>query len=187
ACAGRVQPLGRSYRSSEAMVEAVNRFFSLEDRPAFPTGMPDDEIPFHPVQAQGRSERWEVLGRQAPAMSACWIEPAAPGKPLSASQYEQEAAERCARRVAQTLAQGLCGEAGLRDADRWVPVRPADIAILVNTHAEARSVRQALARVEVRSVYLSERDSVYESPQAAELALWLGACARPEDERAVRA
>ncbi|WP_368642893.1 exodeoxyribonuclease V subunit beta [Castellaniella ginsengisoli] len=187
ACAGRVQTLGRNYRSSEAMVEAVNRFFSLEDRPAFPTGMPGDGIPFHPVQAQGRSERWEVLGRQAPAMSACWIEAAAPGKPLSASQYEQEAAELCARRVAQTLAQGLRGEAGLRDADRWVPVRPADIAILVNTHAEARSVRQALARVEVRSVYLSERDSVYESPQAAELALWLGACARPEDERAVRA
>ncbi len=187
ACAGRVLTLGRNYRSSEAMVEAVNRCFALRGAHAFPTGVPGEGIPFHPVQAQGRPERWEVLGRPAPAMSACWIEPTTPGKPLSSTQYEQEAAWLCARRVAETLALGRRGAAGMRGSDQWAPVRPADVAILVNTHAEARSVRQALARIGVRSVYLSERDSVYESPQTAELALWLDACAHPEDERAVRA
>ncbi|MBB6083673.1 exodeoxyribonuclease V subunit beta [Castellaniella defragrans] len=187
ACARRVQTLGRNYRSSVAMVAAVNRCFALRGAQAFPTGLPDVGIAFHPVQAQGRAERWEVLGRPAPAMSACWIEPAAPDKPLSSTQYEQDAAALCARRVAETLALGRRGAAGMREDARWTPVRPADVAILVNTHAEARSVRQALARAGVRSVYLSERDSVYESPQTAELALWLDACAHPEDERAVRA
>lgn len=187
ACAGRVRTLGRNYRSSEAMVEAVNRCFTQGGARAFPTGVPEVGIPFHPVEARGRAERWEVLGSPAPAMSACWIEPATEGKPLSSAQYEQEAAERCALRVASILARGRRGEAGMRDADRWTPVRPVDIAILVNTHAEARAVRQALARAGVRSVYLSERDSVYESPQTAEIALWLDACAHPEDERAVRA
>ncbi|MGE4451124.1 exodeoxyribonuclease V subunit beta [Castellaniella sp.] len=187
ACAGRVRTLGRNYRSSEAMVAAVNQCFARPGVQAFPTGLPGVGIDFHPVRAEGRPERWEVLGRPAPAMSACWIEPAAPGKPLSSTQYEQEAAGLCARRVAETLALGRRGAAGMRDGERWTPARPADIAILVNTHAEARSVRQALARAGVRSVYLSERDSVYESPQTAELALWLDACAHPEDERAVRA
>jgi len=187
ACAGRVRTLGRNYRSSEAMVEAVNRCFALGGARAFPTGVPDVGIPFHPVEARGRPERWEVLGRPVPAMSACWIEPAAEGKPLSSTQYEQDAAALCALRVADILARGRRGEAGMRDGDRWTPVRPADIAILVNTHAEARAVRQALVRAGVRSVYLSERDSVYESPQTAEIALWLDACAHPEDERAVRA
>lgn len=187
ACAGRVQTLGRNYRSSAAMVAAVNQCFELGGAQAFPTGVQAVNIPFHPVDAQGRPEHWEVLGQPAPALSACWIEPAVEGKPLSSTLYEQEAAGLCARRVAEILMQGRRGEAGLREGDRWTPVRPADIAILVNTHAEARSVRQALARVKVRSVYLSERDSVYESPQAAEIALWLDACAHPEDERAVRA
>lgn len=187
ACAGRVRTLGRNYRSSEAMVAAVNQCFALGGTRAFPTGVPDVGIPFHPVEARGRPEHWEIHGRPAPAMSACWIEPAVEGKPLSSVQYEQEAAALCARRVADILARGLRGEAGLRDGDRWMAVRPADLAILVNTHAEARRVRQALARVGVRSVYLSEQDSVYESPQTAELALWLDACAHPEDERAVRA
>ncbi|MHA3902857.1 exodeoxyribonuclease V subunit beta [Castellaniella sp. WN] len=187
ACAGRVRTLGRNYRSSEAMVAAVNRCFARPDGRAFPTGLPGEGIDFHPVQARGRPERWEVLERPAPAMSACWIEPATPGKPLSSARYEQEAAWLCARRVAETLTLGRRGAAGMRDGDRWTPVRPADVAILVNTHAEARGVRQALARAGVRSVYLSERDSVYDSPQTAELALWLDACAHPEDERAVRA
>ncbi|MFV0284080.1 MAG: exodeoxyribonuclease V subunit beta [Castellaniella sp.] len=211
ACAGRVQTLGRNYRSSEAMVAAVNQCFIQGGAQAFPTSVPAATIDFHPVQAQGRPERWEIQGRPVPAMSACWIGPAEPDKPLPSGLYVQEAAERCARRVADILGQGLRDEAGLRgqagrdhgadqgdesgqgdaaglrDGTGWTRVRPADIAILVNTHAEARSVRQALARVGVRSVYLSEHDSVYESPQTAELALWLAACARPEDERAVRA
>lgn len=187
ACDGRVLTLGRNYRSSESMVEAVNRCFALGGARAFPTGIPGASIPFHPVQAQGRPECFEILGRPASAMRACWIDPVVAGKPLSSTQYEQAAAERCARSVAELLAQGRRGEAGMRDGDRWAPVRPADMAILVNTHTEARAVRRALAGVGVRSVYLSERDSVYESPQTAEVMLWLEACARPEDERAVRA
>ena len=169
------------------MVEAVNQCFLVQGDRSFPTGVPDVSIDFHPVQAQGRAERWEIGGQPAPAMSACWIEPDTPGKPLSSTAYQQAAADACAHRVAELLVLGRAGQAGLREEALWTPVRPADIAILVNTHAEARTVRQALARVQVRSVYLSERDSVYESPQAAELALWLEACVRPEDERAVRA
>jgi exodeoxyribonuclease V beta subunit len=38
----------------------------------------------------------------------------------------------------------------------------------------------------VRSVYLSDQDSVFQSPQARELQHWLAACADPDDTRRVR-
>lgn len=67
------------------------------------------------------------------------------------------------------------------------PLRPADLAVLVNKRKEADLIRRALARRGVRSVYLSDQDSVYQSPQAVELRHWLAACATPDDLRLVRA
>lgn len=67
------------------------------------------------------------------------------------------------------------------------PLRPADLAVLVNKRKEADLIRRALARRGVRSVYLSDQDSVYQSPQAWELRHWLAACAAPDDLRLVRA
>ena len=65
-------------------------------------------------------------------------------------------------------------------------MRPADLAVLVNKRKEADLIRGALARRGVRSVYLSDQDSVFLSPQARELQHWLAACAEPDDTRLVR-
>ena len=67
------------------------------------------------------------------------------------------------------------------------PLQASDIAVLVRGIGEARDIRAALAERQVRSVYLSERDSVFNSQQAFDIQLWLAACLQPEDERAVKA
>jgi exodeoxyribonuclease V beta subunit len=66
-------------------------------------------------------------------------------------------------------------------------LRPADIAILVRTGKEATAVRLALEQRGVASVYLSDRDSVFDSPEAHDLVHWLRAVANPQDVRLVRA
>uniref|UniRef100_UPI0016A1DC02 3'-5' exonuclease n=1 Tax=Aromatoleum evansii TaxID=59406 RepID=UPI0016A1DC02 len=71
--------------------------------------------------------------------------------------------------------------------DALAALRPADIAILVNSRTEANAVRAALAAGGVRSVYLSDQESVFASPQAAELQQWLAACAEPDDDGLLRA
>lgn len=188
ACDGRVQTLNRNHRSSTALVQAVNHCFDRHEAPAvFPTGLADETIAFHPVQARGRAESWEIDGQAPSAMTARWIDTDPPGGTLTVDAYCAQAAEWCARQVADLLELGHWGRAGFRSDCGLTAVQPADMAILVNGKDEAWQIREALSRQGVRSVYLSDRRSVYASAVAQELVFILAACVHPEDEQAIRA
>lgn len=184
ACGDRRYTLTCNFRASHALVAAVNHCFAR--CPVFPTGVAAQTIAFHPVSARGRDRDWVVDGAQATPLSASWIAPPV-GDLLSVQAYRAASAAACAARIAALLAKGAAGRAGLRKGDELQPIRPADMAVLVNGRDEADAVRRALARRGLRSVYLSERESVFSSPQAVEIAACLQACAHPTEERAVRA
>jgi exodeoxyribonuclease V beta subunit len=184
--AGRHATLGTNYRSTAPMVQAVNAVFDqaelrLDGQGAFGFRTADgNPLPFVPVQARGRAQRWWVEGREPAALTA-WLQDAGP-------DAMGRMAAACASEIVRLLQAGQQGQAGFRDAQGQLrALRPGDIAVLVNKGSEARAMRQALGARGVRSVYLSEKDSVFDSPVAAELQLWLAACATPEDERLLRA
>lgn len=187
ACEGRVQTLNCNYRSAQALVQGVNHCFDRQTgEPVFPTGLPGESIAFHPVQAQGRDERWTVCGHVPAALQACWIEADDEGT-LGVGAYCAQAAQACARQVAALLRLGRQDQAGFRSTQGLRAVQPSDMAILVNSRDEAGQVRAALAALGIRSVYLSDRRSVYESGVALELGFLLNACAHPDHEQAIRA
>lgn len=66
------------------------------------------------------------------------------------------------------------------------PLRPSDIAVLVRNFHEADAIREALAMRNVRSVYLSDSDSVLESGEALSLLYILRACAEPTNDAFLR-
>ncbi|MGL5947448.1 MAG: 3'-5' exonuclease, partial [Aeromonas sp.] len=66
-------------------------------------------------------------------------------------------------------------------------VKAGDIAVLVRTGAEGKRVQRELARLNIASVYLSNRDSVFLQSEAQELLFVLRACQAPSDERSLRA
>ncbi|MDA1587716.1 hypothetical protein PDK27_28645, partial [Bacillus cereus group sp. TH230-1LC] len=70
---------------------------------------------------------------------------------------------------------------------RFVRLRPGDVAILVRQGKEASAVRQALRQRRIASVYLSDRESVFASPEAHDLLFWLRAVAEPLNTRTLRA
>ena len=189
--AGRHATLGTNYRSTKAMVEAVNHLFlQAERRPAgegaflFRAGG-DNPLPFLPVQARGREQRWRVAGADAPALT-CWWRDA--GAPLRPGEYREAMAVATATEIVRLLRLAQHGQAGFVDDKRKLQrLCPRDIAVLVNDGSEARAVRQALAERGVRSVYLSDRDNVFCSEAAGELQRLLQACAAPEDGGLVRA
>jgi len=187
ACGDRVRTLGRNFRSARAMVTAVNRCFEQAGPAAFPSGRPGEYLGFQPVQAHGLAHVWEIHGQCAPALSACWLDPDTPGKPWTLQAFDEAAAQACARQIADWLALGQAGAAGLRGPQGVQPIQAGDIAVLVASAPQAQRVRQALAHVGLRSVYLSERDSVYRSKAAQDLLIWLQACAEPETETLLRA
>lgn len=190
ATAGRHEHLDTNFRSSQAMVAAVNRVFTQAEnsfeRAAFL--FRDDQhnpLPFHQVNARGRREVWSIAGQQAPALTAWYVDS---DQALSAEAYRRTLAESCATAMVSLLQAGQQRRAGFVDEDQALrPVRPADMAVLVRTGREAQAIRQALAERGVRSVYLSDKDSVLDTLEARDLLRWLRACADPGNDRVLRA
>ncbi|MGM3173127.1 exodeoxyribonuclease V subunit beta [Dickeya lacustris] len=189
--APRHYTLATNFRSTGPMVAAINQvFMQAEQRPDSPGAFrfrhaEDNPLPFLPVRANGRAARWQHAQGEGAALT-CWL--LAADAPLSASDYRQRMATGCAREVVRLLQQGVQGQAGfVQPGLALQPVQPGDMAILVNNGREAAAVREQLSRRGVRSVYLSDRESVFQTAQATELQAWLAACADPENDRLLRA
>ena len=191
ATAGRHYVLDTNFRSTHALVDAVNQWFvQAEDRAGegafmFRAGH-NNPLPFEPVKANGRSEVLVQASQPVSALTIAWDEGAdEPRAPLSNDDIRRRGAEFCASQIVQWL---MDDSAGFAKSDKPLQrIRPADIAVLVRTGKEATAVRRALAKRSVASVYLSDQDSVFASSEAQDLLLWLRAVAAPLDGLAVRA
>ncbi|MHA6999722.1 exodeoxyribonuclease V subunit beta [Aeromonas schubertii] len=168
--------LGRNWRSSRPLVGAVNALFERARAPF----IYDDDIPFLPVEAQGKSKCLTLAGAEAPALCCWWL---GQGPTINKGSYQSRMANATAAEIHRLLTLARQGEASIGDA----PLRAGDIAVLVRTGSEGRVMQQALSALGIASVYLSNRESVLESTEAREILLILHACLHPSDERALRA
>ncbi len=193
ATAGRLYTLRRNFRSTEGMVAATNRCFEhAESREtgqgAFLFRCSDgNPVPFLPAEAQGRDDVLVADGAPLPALTAWRLPAPEDGKAITKDAYLTDMAQVCAGEIARLLNLGANGQAGFEGGKSPRNLRPSDMAVLVNNRNEAEAIRAALTERGVRSVYLSERESVFERPEAGDLQLWLAACAEPDDGRALRA
>jgi exodeoxyribonuclease V beta subunit len=180
--------LGTNYRSTEPLVDAVNRVFAFADGHedgAFAFGRGRDALPFLPVGARGRSDSLILDNQPLPPMQLA-VQPG--DDALSGSAYTDLMARHAASYLVDLLAAAQEGRCGFRNAaGSFRPLQPGDIAILVRRGSEAAKVREEMQRRGLKSVYLSDRDSVYASPEAGDLLRWLRACAEPGSDRAMRA
>lgn len=171
--------LDTNWRSSHDMVSGVNRLFQCVENPfVFST------IPFLPVQpAPGKQAlRFEIDGVSQPALQFCLSGSAI----LGAGEYQQLMAQQCAMQIRDWLQAGQCNTAWLDNGRARRPVQASDICVLVRSRHEAALVRDALRRLAIPSVYLSNRDSVFTTPEAREVLWLLQAVLAPEQERTLR-
>ena len=182
---GRHHVLGTNHRSTGAVVGALNHLFAQAEAQA-PEGAfvfrseGHNPLPYVPVLAKGRLERWVGAGGEQPAL--LWAhDPTLRGQ----SEVRERYAQHCAEQVVVWLNDP---ENGFRQPDgAFERLRPGDIAVLVRTGSEADLVRAALGQRGVQSVYLSDRESVLGSPEARDLVYWMAAVAAPQDPQRVRA
>ncbi|MGL5567166.1 MAG: 3'-5' exonuclease, partial [Plesiomonas sp.] len=168
--------LGRNWRSSSALVGAVNGLFERAKDPF----IYEADIPFLPVEAQGKSKALLLDGATAPVLH-CWQ---LSGQPtLNRGDYQSKMARATAAEIHRLLTLAREGKAKIGDQ----AVKAGDIAVLVRTGAEGKLVQQELARLAIASVYLSNRESVLEQTEAREILLILHACQNPSEERSLRA
>lgn len=171
--------LDTNWRSAPGVVESVNQLFGLSDNPFM-----FREIPFLPVKSAPKNQglRFELKGEDQPAMSF-WL---MPGVNVSAGEYQTFMAQLCAGQIRDWLSAGQRGDALLWRGEQARPVEASDITVLVRNRQEAALVRDALNALGIPSVYLSNRDSVFETPEAQELLWLLQAVLAPERESSLR-
>ena len=170
--ADREFTLGENWRSESGLVHAVNRVFSRVPEPFV-----FDRIRFQPVLAKGRADRtpFTIAGAAEPPLQL-WFWPRA-GDKLTKGRARKELPAAVAAEIARLLA----GRARIGAT----PVRPGNIAVLVETHNQAQRVQDALTALRVPSVQHATA-SLFATHEARELTRVLAAVARPGDERLVR-
>jgi exodeoxyribonuclease V beta subunit len=181
--------LGTNYRSTEGMVQAVNRMFLSAARQPDGAFLFKDKIPFYEAQTRrDDKEQFVVCGRPVAGMRFCRLAQTEPVSKTTENGYEPRIAQCAADDIARLLNSGQRGEAGFQSPDgAFRPLLPGDIAVLVRTGKESRIIRQALNRRNIPSVYLSDRDSVFDTGEAISIQSLLRACAAPEDASLLRA
>jgi exodeoxyribonuclease V beta subunit len=171
--------LDTNWRSSPAMISSVNTLFQQLDNPFL-----FEQIPFMAVKAAAKNSglRFTMKGKNQAAMSL-WAQS---GDGCGVSDYQQIMAMQCAQQIRDWLSAGQRGEALLWKGEVSRPVQSSDITILVRSRGEASIVREALSALNIPSVYLSNRDSVFATPEAREILWVLQAVLAPEIETALR-
>ena len=191
---GRHYTLKTNYRSTTDVVAACNAFFQhaeQHDQGAFQYRQGDEKpIPYVEVDANGRKDQLFLGGNPARSLTLWHFEPDPEAEEdvqgISLNDYIERAARQSASQIARWLTDSAKGKAGFGQTGVEQPLQPADIAIIVRDKNEAKAVTNALVRHNIRSVYLSDRESLFASQEARDCLHWLHACAAPTDESLVK-
>ena len=173
--------LGFNYRSSKQMINAVNAFFANSNSPF----IYNDDIPFIKVQAPDLAKKELVTNNlDDPKQTALQFILALGGENIQG--FKDSMAQACASEIKKLLLLANDGEAYLQSKGNRQSLCAHNIAVLVRTGKEAQLVRNALFTENINSVYLSLKESVYETAIAQDLLYLLKACFTPENESYLR-
>ena len=170
-----------NWRSTPALIDAVNTFFTCRDHPFV-----YDEIGFHrAVPAAGRADSIEG-GRDGKGHPLqLWYIPVpddagSAGMVTKATAYEAipgAVGGEIMRLLGRGEAKGCEIEGRL--------LREQDIAVIVRTNREARLLQDSLSRLAIPTVLFS-MDNLFDSREALEMQRILAAIAEPSDEALLR-
>jgi exodeoxyribonuclease V beta subunit len=173
--------LSENYRSSPALVDAVNALFGRGGERAFVY----DGIPFEPVRAAA----------EAPGLRG--VEPEAPFVWWTADDLEtfrgfvskdpaRDAALEATVAEIVALLTNEDAEVWNRRREAWDRLAPEHVAVLVRTNGQARDVQDALRERGVPAV-IARGSDIREAPTFEQVERVLRAVAAPGDGRTVRA
>lgn len=177
----RIHSLDKNWRSTPALVEAVNALFGNEG--VFGN---DKDIPFQPAQAARQERKMTIDGREVKPFELFIVKPRSSDRDfVSMAEARQRAMAYAACQTAQLLNKGEKVRLhGKEEVDETL--KAGAIAFLVKTWNEAELARQALEERGVKSVYLT-KTNVLEQPLAQDLLCVLRAALEPAADGPLRA
>ncbi|EFK09439.1 exodeoxyribonuclease V, beta subunit [delta proteobacterium NaphS2] len=183
--------LDANYRATKELVHAVNQMFGFANKHPEGPFLFNNRIPFEPVVPKG--PEGELVIRESPS-SGLHIRQMSQKEPVPKTGprgYLSKMAEDFAGEIVHllNLAEQVPPRAFFRNTPDapLKPLRPADVAIMVRSGGEARIIRKELDKCGIRSVYLSDKTSVFDAREARDVLYLLRACAWPGVERTLKA
>ena len=171
----RRHTLVSNWRSDPGLLRAFNLLFDNSRHPFV-----FDGIPYRPL-VPGKEEASANASPPASGlMELCFMDPGTPDGNLNSGNAEQFAVQACAARIVSLLG----GDEGCAMADGRKP-EAGDIAVIVRTHRQARSIQEELKTRGIVSVMRSD-ESVFASREAEEVRILIAALADPGREALVR-
>ncbi|HEX4975141.1 MAG TPA: exodeoxyribonuclease V subunit beta, partial [Pseudomonadales bacterium] len=173
--------LDTNWRSSQNMVDAINTLFEQCASPFFY----EDSIPFISVKAGSHKNTHAInvclssLPTRSQAALQFYL--LASDEPINLSHYKQRMADECANEISRLLSVSSV------QAGTTTKIQANDIAVLVKDFYEAEFIRRCLLDRHIESVYVSNRDSVFDSQEAHDLYLVLAAVLSLSVDFSVRA
>ena len=157
--------LGTNYRSSQPLVEGVNRLFDFKNAPFI-----YENIEFLNVGAAKKNLVFQLNNQPEPAFRFYIND--------KDKSTQQDYAKACAISIQQWLKSAAENPVVFPNESKAEnqTLRAENIAVLVRGYTEADLVKKELQALGIASVYLSDRGNVFESNTAKELALILQAC-----------
>ncbi|UAA40494.1 exodeoxyribonuclease V subunit beta [Paraneptunicella aestuarii] len=172
----RQYTLNTNFRSQKALVASLNHLFQPNTASAFQFG---EAIPYHQVEADKGHLGLKQQDASVAALQLGFLTQVEEGKYWSWANASRLLAQHFSEQIADLLNSQTYL---LND----IPVKAGDICVLVRDRNEAQIMKEALAAVNVDSVYLA-RKSVFASEVAYQMLLLLRALHSPQDESLVRA
>ncbi|HEY3309806.1 MAG TPA: exodeoxyribonuclease V subunit beta [Desulfuromonadaceae bacterium] len=165
--------LKNNRRSVRLLVEAVNTLFGDCPDPFLSNGIQFQEVD-HKRPAE---DQLLVKGIPDQKPLQLMVYPNPEGKPPASGSVRQPIAAAVAAEISHLLA----GEHLIREAGQERKLTPADLAVLVKTHAQAEQIQQALLALQIPSVQHGN-STIFETAEALDLLRILKAVAWPSNE-----
>lgn len=168
-----------NWRSAPSMINIVNQLFSRNAN-AFMF----EQIPFMPVRAAEKNSAltFYLYGEKQNALQSYLL----PNERVNATKYREQIADICAKRILQLLRAAADYHAWLNNETVCRVLEAKDIAILVRSKSEASAIKAALNAYHIPSVYLSNRETVFDTHEARDVYHILRAVLMPENAGFIR-
>lgn len=167
--------LNVNWRSSKEIVESLNLLF-LRKKNIFLL----PEINFVPVKSTYKNKQIEFQINKIPQPALQFILKKTPD--IGIINYKTWITETCTNYISFWLNEGRNGNAVIIHNKKTRYLTPKDICILVNNKKEAAIIQTALCKANIKTTYLSKRESVFHSTEAIELLWILKAILNPKDK-----
>lgn len=164
--------LNINWRSSPGMVNAINQLFKLSNPFIF------EDIPFIPAISAYQNNQHKLVIQYQPQESICfWLHP---DNFVTLYNYKTAMTKECINTIQYLLS-------NIQKKTVWLEnkkckkkiLQQSDIVILVRNHEEASLIRSELLKINVPSIFLSNRKNIFETIECYELYLLLQAILFP--------